>query len=70
MAEGAPETIRQTKAMIRESADSDLSDAAFEQSIAGHLAGQNTDEAQEGMRSFLEKRQPWWVEEQGRKVDR
>ena len=70
VAEGAPETIRQTKAMIRESADSDLSDAAFEQSIAGHLAGQNTDEAQEGMRSFLEKRQPWWVEEQGRKVDR
>jgi len=64
--EGAPETIRQTKAMIRGiNSPHSTSDTAFANSIAGHLEGQNSDEAREGIASFLEKRDPFWKEQSG-----
>ncbi len=61
--EGGPETIRQTKILIRNvNSAHAVSSSAFTDSIEGHLEGQNSDEAKEGIAAFLEKRQPSWQE--------
>jgi len=63
VAAGAPETIRQTKALIRNTNSGHaLSDSAFKDSIQEHLDGKNSDEAHEGIAAFLEEREPWWVQ--------
>jgi methylglutaconyl-CoA hydratase len=62
VAVGAPDTIRQTKALIQNANSGRAgSDSAFAATIQEHLDRQNRDEAREGMAAFLEKRQPWWV---------
>lgn len=60
---GGPQTIRDTKALLNDvlsvSADADSNDA-LRSGIRHHLEVQHTEESQEGLAAFLERRQPWW----------
>ncbi len=57
---GAPETIRQTKRLLRDTTARTPTDASDCDPVRQHLDGRNSQEAQEGIRAFLEKRPPWW----------
>jgi methylglutaconyl-CoA hydratase len=62
---GGPETIAETKALLRKvyghAAAADGADAA----IAEHLKARHSAEAAEGLRAFLEKRPPHWRQPAG-----
>lgn len=58
---GGPDTIRRTKALLREAWGWPSGDAAAAgAAITGHLAGRRSAEAVEGLRAFLDKRPPDW----------
>jgi methylglutaconyl-CoA hydratase len=58
--ENGPEAIAQTKALILQSAWSDLDQPAFAQLIDSHAAKRQSPEAAEGLASFAEKRSAKW----------
>ena len=56
----APDALAETKRRTLIEADLVLDDAHFEALVAEHAAKRQTDEAAEGLASFLEKRPPHW----------
>lgn len=56
----APKAVAQTKHSIMRCAGSHMSEALFEELVASHAAKRQTAEADEGFRSFEEKRDPNW----------
>jgi methylglutaconyl-CoA hydratase len=59
--QNSPNALQEAKQLIRDVAKLTVS-ATLTQQTAKHLAGlRKTDEAQEGLRAFLEKRKPKWV---------
>lgn len=62
---GGPDAVRQTKQLVNRRVASAIGDT-FNELIDHHLAARNSPESQEGMRAFLEKRQPNWVEPKSR----
>lgn len=57
---GGPDTMRRTKALLAETYAGGVSGGAIDHAIRDHLAGRRSDEADEGLRAFLEKRPPAW----------
>jgi len=57
---GAPEAIAETKACALRSTWSNLEDSAFTRLIEAHAAKRQSDEAAEGIASYLEKRAARW----------
>ncbi len=57
---GGPQTIEHTKALLRRTYDRSSSDSAS--SLTEHLAARKSPEAIEGLRAFLEKRPPHWLD--------
>ncbi len=55
---GGPQTIEQTKALLRRTYAAPAGDASA--AVAEHLAARQSPEAAEGLRAFLEKRPPRW----------
>jgi methylglutaconyl-CoA hydratase len=62
-----PEAIAQTKACALRSAWSNLENEAFAELIEGHAVKRQSDEAAEGLASFLEKRPARWNRAQKQK---
>lgn len=56
----APDALAQTKRRALIEAGLMLSDADFEALVLEHAAKRQSDEATEGLASFLEKRAPGW----------
>lgn len=56
----APEAIAQTKQVVLEHANLTLASAYFERLVAQHAAKRQSDEAAEGLKSFVQKRTPYW----------
>ena len=54
--ENGPEAVAQTKALTLQSAFGDLDGVAFSRLIESHAAKRQSDEAAEGLASFVEKR--------------
>jgi methylglutaconyl-CoA hydratase len=65
-----PEAIAQTKAFALRSAWSNLDDETFAGLVKSHAAKRQTDEAAEGLASFLEKRPARWKVARKAKVSR
>lgn len=58
---GAPGAVRATKQLLRELQGVTIDDALVQRSAERLAQMRTTDEAQEGMSAFLEKRDPAWV---------
>ena len=58
--QGGPEALRKSKQLVIDMAGLAVSDSDAEALAAQHAAKRQTDEAEEGLRSFLEKRNPNW----------
>lgn len=58
--QGGPEALRKSKQLVIDMAGLAVSDSLAEVLAAQHAAKRQTDEAEEGLRSFLEKRDPNW----------
>ncbi|MCC6193126.1 MAG: enoyl-CoA hydratase/isomerase family protein [Burkholderiales bacterium] len=56
----APTSIRESKLSAMRCAGSIMSDAEFERLVAQHASKRQSDEATEGLTSFIEKRDPIW----------
>ena len=57
---GGPTALRETKRLIMDVAGLDISDARAAELAAEHAAKRQTEEAAEGLASFIEKRDPAW----------
>jgi methylglutaconyl-CoA hydratase len=57
---GGPNALRETKRLIKDIAALAVSDAAAERLAEQHALKRQTEEADEGLRSFVEKRHPNW----------
>lgn len=57
---GGPDALRETKRLIREVAGLAVSDPLAERLAEQHALKRQTEEADEGLRSFVEKRHPNW----------
>jgi methylglutaconyl-CoA hydratase len=58
--QGGPESVRQTKRLLRELDPTDLS-KLFARTVEFHKQGRLSEEAQEGMAAFRENRPPNWL---------
>lgn len=58
--QGGPVSLRETKRLITDVAHLAMPDELFERLAAAHAAKRQTAEAEEGLRSFVEKRNPSW----------
>lgn len=56
---GAPAAVARTKRLLEEREDPPLEDE-LERALAHHMEQRRCDEAEEGLRAFLEKRDPTW----------
>ena len=63
--QGGPGALRETKRLITDIAGLAVSDPLAEQLAQQHAAKRQTDEADEGLRSFVEKRDPAWYPGKG-----
>lgn len=57
---GGPAALRKTKQLIKDVSGLAVSDPLAERLAAQHARKRQTEEADEGLRSFVEKRQPSW----------
>lgn len=57
---GGPNALRETKRLIQDVAELAVSDALAERLAEQHALKRQTEEADEGLRSFVEKRHPSW----------
>jgi methylglutaconyl-CoA hydratase len=62
---GGPNALRETKRLIKDVAKLAVSDALAEKLALQHALKRQTDEAEEGLRSFVEKRSPSWYPGRG-----
>lgn len=58
----APASVRETKIGAMNAAGSIMNDEEFERLVVQHAQKRQTDEAAEGLNSFLEKREPHWFD--------
>ena len=58
--QGGPDSLRETKRLIRDVAQLAMPDELFERLSAAHAEKRQSAEAEEGLRSFAEKRNPNW----------
>lgn len=63
---GGPKALRRAKRVIMEVGKLDVSDALAERLAEQHALKRQTDEANEGLLSFVEKREPAWYPRRGR----
>jgi methylglutaconyl-CoA hydratase len=63
--QGGPESLRETMRLITDVAQLTMPDDLFERLSAQHAAKRQSAEGEEGLRSFLEKRNPSWYPGQG-----
>jgi methylglutaconyl-CoA hydratase len=62
---GGPNALRETKRLIKDVAKLAVSDERAEALALAHALKRQTDEAEEGLRSFVEKRSPSWYPGRG-----
>ena len=58
----SPHAVRQAKRLVREVAGAPLSDSLIAATVEGIAQIRASDEGREGVRSFLEKRKPGWLD--------
>jgi methylglutaconyl-CoA hydratase len=62
---GGPNALRETKRLVKDVAKLAVSDERVETLALAHASKRQTDEAEEGLRSFVEKRSPNWYPGRG-----
>ena len=63
--QGGPESLRETKRLVSDVAHLTMPDELFERLASQHAAKRQSAEGEEGLRSFLEMRNPNWYPGQG-----